>query len=97
MKARTKCFWLRTALTASLCGAALYLGAYAAGEICAQMLLTPLWLLLSYGLYKTEQGVRAKERARRAAARRLYLCTRPGQTEQGENSQYFAAKSSKAS
>lgn len=71
MKTSTMCFWLRTALIACLCGAAVFLGAYTAGAWNLQMLLTPLLVLLAHAACKAEQTLRAQARARRAAARRM--------------------------
>lgn len=55
MKKRVESFLLRMLMLAAVLGAMCFVGAYAEGQLCAQMLLTPACAMIAYGAWQTEK------------------------------------------
>ena len=55
MKKRVGSFLLRMLLLAAVLGAMCFVGAYAEGQLCAQMLLTPACAMIAYAARQTEK------------------------------------------
>ena len=52
MKKEMKSFFLRMAVVLLVLGAICFVGAYGAGKLCAEMLLTPACAALAYAAYQ---------------------------------------------
>ena len=57
MKKEMKSFFLRMAVVLLVLGAICFVGAYGAGKLCAEMLLTPACATLSYAAYQGEKNL----------------------------------------
>lgn len=57
MKREMKSFLLRTAVVMLVLGAICFVGAYATGNLCAEMLLTPACTALAYAAYQAEKNL----------------------------------------
>ena len=55
MKKEMKSFLLRMAVVLLVLGAICFVGAYGAGKLCAEMLLTPACAALAYAAYQAEK------------------------------------------
>lgn len=64
MKKSVESFLLRMLMLAAILGAMCFVGAYAEGHFCVQMLLTPAFAALAYAAQQTEKNLwRAKDAA----------------------------------
>ena len=54
MKKEMKSFFLRMAVVLLVLGAICFVGAYGAGKLCAEMLLTPACAALAYAAYQAD-------------------------------------------
>ena len=57
MKKEMKSFLLRMAVVLLVLGAICFVGAYGAGKLCAEMLLTPACAALAYAAYQAEKNL----------------------------------------
>ena len=57
MKKEMKSFFLRMAVVLLVLGAICFVGAYGAGKLCAEMLLTPACAALAYAAYQAEKNL----------------------------------------
>ena len=57
MKKEMKSFFLRMAVVLLVLGAICFVGAYGAGKLCAEMLLTPACPALAYAAYQAEKNL----------------------------------------
>ena len=57
MKKEMKSFFLRMAVVLLVLGAICFVGAYGAGKLCAEMLLTPAGAALDYAAYQAEKNL----------------------------------------
>lgn len=57
MKKEMKSFLLRMAVVLLVLGAICFVGAYGAGKLCAEMLLTPACTALAYTAYQAEKNL----------------------------------------
>ena len=57
MKKEMKSFFLRMAVVLLVLGAICFVGAYGAGKLCAEMLLTPACVALAYAAYQAEKNL----------------------------------------
>ncbi len=57
MKKRVESFLLRMLMLAAALGAMCFIGAYAEGRLCAEMLLTPACVLLACAARQTEKDL----------------------------------------
>ena len=57
MKKEMKSFFLRMAVVLLVLGAICFVGAYGAGKLCAEMLLTPACAALAYSAYQAEKNL----------------------------------------
>lgn len=57
MKKRVESFLLRMLMLAAVLGAMCFVGAYAEGRLCAQMLLTPACVMIAYAARQTEKDL----------------------------------------
>lgn len=57
MKKEMKSFFLRMAVVLLVLGAICFVGAYGAGKLCAEMLLTPVCAALAYAAYQAEKNL----------------------------------------
>ena len=57
MKKERKSFFLRMAVVLLVLGAICFVGAYGAGKLCAEMLLTPACAALAYAAYQAEKNL----------------------------------------
>ena len=57
MKKEMKSFFLRMAVVLLVLGAVCFVGAYGAGKLCAEMLLTPACAALAYAAYQAEKNL----------------------------------------
>ena len=57
MKKRVESFLLRMLMLAAVLGAMCFVGAYAEGQLCAQMLLTPACAMIAYAAWQTEKDL----------------------------------------
>lgn len=69
MKKEMKSFFLRMAVVLLVLGAICFVGAYGAGKLCAEMLLTPACAALAYAAYQAEKNL-FRPRAQSAGAAR---------------------------
>ena len=58
MKKEMKSFFLRMAVVLLVLGAICFVGAYGAGKLCAEMLLTPACAALAYAAYQDRKSTR---------------------------------------
>ena len=57
MKKEMKSFFLRMAVVLLVLGAICFVGAYGAGKLCAEMLLTTACAALAYAAYQAEKNL----------------------------------------
>lgn len=57
MKKEMKSFFLRMAVVLLVLGAICFVGAYGAGKLCAEMLLTPACAALAHAAYQAEKNL----------------------------------------
>ena len=68
MKKEMKSFFLRMAVVLLVLGAVCFVGAYGAGKLCAEMLLTPACAALAYAAYQAEKNLFRPAPKRRCCA-----------------------------
>ena len=68
MKKEMKSFFLRMAVVLLVLGAICFVGAYGAGKLCAEMLLTPACAALAYAAYQAEKNRSVPRPKRRCCA-----------------------------
>lgn len=57
MKKRVESFLLRMLMLAAVLGAMCFVGAYAEGRLCVEMLLTPACAGIAYASWRAEKGL----------------------------------------
>ena len=87
MKKEMKSFFLRMAVVLLVLGAICFVGAYGAGKLCAEMLLTPACAALAYAAYQAEKNLfRPKRRCCALLPRNRHPCVLHDWAQDGKDS-----------